>query len=392
MNNDELLIYNECYNNAKPSALYFCTTWPGHLSKAEFNTIEIQMNGRGYICDSWHGLTSTIYDVQPDLMIIHIDTILEHSQTDEISNVINVLRVICDSTVVEHTVRFGVVINKYTTIEYIKKLQLIKDILGIIPSVRDFGMTTALEAIKLIFNGNYHWPAAIIDSLPHAAPISVYFRSDWKTYITDGMKSRLIDNCPWQVQFCENWGELSGSISKNPHQIIFHIDMIKTMGVSIHEFVSMIETLVRIVLPNTAIPIAVVIEKTTLLATVKELQKSGIYGIIPSAQSFGADETYNGMTALFNRIPYWPDHIINQLPVPSKPTRTPNNQGIQLTDRQHQVLNLVCNRGLSNKKIAAALQISESTVKIHVSSILKTFGVRNRTQLALAAKDRLTAW
>jgi DNA-binding NarL/FixJ family response regulator len=49
------------------------------------------------------------------------------------------------------------------------------------------------------------------------------------------------------------------------------------------------------------------------------------------------------------------------------------------------VLNLVCRRGLSNKRIAQTLKISESTVKVHISAILKSYGVRNRTQLVLAS-------
>ena len=65
--------------------------------------------------------------------------------------------------------------------------------------------------------------------------------------------------------------------------------------------------------------------------------------------------------------------------------------GIRLTPRQQQVLKLVCHRGLGNKAIAAILKISESTVKIHVSAILKKYCVKNRTQLVLAANNDLRA-
>jgi DNA-binding NarL/FixJ family response regulator len=64
---------------------------------------------------------------------------------------------------------------------------------------------------------------------------------------------------------------------------------------------------------------------------------------------------------------------------------------IKLTSRQNQVLTLVCHRGISNKAIAKILEISESTVKIHISAILKKYGVRNRTQLALAFNNDLKA-
>lgn len=55
----------------------------------------------------------------------------------------------------------------------------------------------------------------------------------------------------------------------------------------------------------------------------------------------------------------------------------------RLTLRQREVFELIANRGISNKQIARTLNISESTVKIHVSAIMRSYCVRNRTQLAL---------
>lgn len=50
-----------------------------------------------------------------------------------------------------------------------------------------------------------------------------------------------------------------------------------------------------------------------------------------------------------------------------------------LTDRESEVLGLL-SRGLANKQIAAALGISEHTVKFHVSSIYTKLNVTNRTE------------
>lgn len=63
-----------------------------------------------------------------------------------------------------------------------------------------------------------------------------------------------------------------------------------------------------------------------------------------------------------------------------------NSNIISLTARQEQVLSLIISRGASNKVIARILKISESTVKLHITKILKKYGLRNRTQLALFTK------
>lgn len=66
-----------------------------------------------------------------------------------------------------------------------------------------------------------------------------------------------------------------------------------------------------------------------------------------------------------------------------KPNTSSPYKEILLTPRQSQILRLIKERGASNKMIARTLNISESTVKLHMSAILKKYGVRNRTQLAL---------
>jgi len=56
-----------------------------------------------------------------------------------------------------------------------------------------------------------------------------------------------------------------------------------------------------------------------------------------------------------------------------------------ITPRQKQVLELMV-QGLSNKIIASQLGLAEGTVKMHVTAILKLFGVSNRTQAVLASE------
>jgi len=58
----------------------------------------------------------------------------------------------------------------------------------------------------------------------------------------------------------------------------------------------------------------------------------------------------------------------------------------ELSARESEVLQLVA-RGLPNKRIARELQISEKTVKAHLTQVFQRIGVTDRTQAALWAKD-----
>jgi len=56
-----------------------------------------------------------------------------------------------------------------------------------------------------------------------------------------------------------------------------------------------------------------------------------------------------------------------------------------LTQRQTEVLQQLT-KGRSNKQIANHLGVSEATVKVHVSAILKTLGLNSRVEAALMAQ------
>lgn len=57
-----------------------------------------------------------------------------------------------------------------------------------------------------------------------------------------------------------------------------------------------------------------------------------------------------------------------------------------LTNQQARILQLIC-EGKLNKQIAYDLSIAETTVKAHVTAIMRKLGVQSRTQAVLLAKE-----
>ena len=73
--------------------------------------------------------------------------------------------------------------------------------------------------------------------------------------------------------------------------------------------------------------------------------------------------------------------VINREQAP-KPEKIDN----KITNRENDVLDCIT-RGLSNKQIAAELTVSITTVRTHVSNLLRKLNLENRTQLALYARE-----
>jgi len=250
---------------------------------------------------------------------------------------------------------------------------------------------TKLSCQELIAGCKY-WPQVLIDQLPNSEELllSVYFCKDHGSYITEFMSQQLKTNAKYQIQYCSNWDELNSALKKRPHQLVFHISTLTRLDLSISEIITSIKT--EMTLSGHIVPIAVGIESDTTASVIKELKRAGVFGLVPSAVHWGAESAVIALNSLADRIPYWPKHIIDQLPG-NKPAPDKKNviAGIYLTSRQEEVLGLICRRGLSNKQIAKTLNLSESTVKIYVSAVMKAHGVRNRTQLALSAGTGLKA-
>jgi DNA-binding NarL/FixJ family response regulator len=76
------------------------------------------------------------------------------------------------------------------------------------------------------------------------------------------------------------------------------------------------------------------------------------------------------------------EHVLD--PALVKPDPLPGERNRRLTPRELEVLQLICD-GLSNKEIAATLDLSANTVAVHRANIMNTLGVHKTAELVVYA-------
>lgn len=174
--------------------------------------------------------------------------------------------------------------------------------------------------------------------------------------------------------------------------IFIDLDAIKSNlednKLTIHDIVHTITTVNNCF--NLDIKTAIGISPNVSAATIKEvLTVNKIKGIYPQGIQVDISEKNLALKEILSGKCHIPLSIKKRLKKNRTCTPKTDNK-IKLTPRESQVLSLLINRGSSNKSIAKILKISESAVKLHMTSILKKFGCQNRLQLALNCKDSYT--
>jgi two-component system nitrate/nitrite response regulator NarL len=71
---------------------------------------------------------------------------------------------------------------------------------------------------------------------------------------------------------------------------------------------------------------------------------------------------------------------------PPAPPAAPSDMD-KLSPREREILGFIA-RGQSNKEIARALEVAESTVKIHVQNLLRKLKLSSRVQAAVLAVEQ----
>lgn len=112
-------------------------------------------------------------------------------------------------------------------------------------------------------------------------------------------------------------------------------------------------------------------------AIVQQAMRFGAMGFIPKSAPMPV--LVSALNTILEGDPWFPDGIsLDQAPEDNIAERLAS-----LTPQQFKVLSML-SEGLLNKQIAFELNVSEATVKAHVTAIFRKLGVKNRTQAVIA--------
>lgn len=143
-----------------------------------------------------------------------------------------------------------------------------------------------------------------------------------------------------------------------------------------------LDDLRTILSPSTKLPVVMMVDRYDA-ALVSRAMALGVTGLV--ARSMSADMVLCVLRLVLAGGTYFPCEAtwFAPAPAPERPA-VPNLQrsALGLTPRQLDVLGYIC-QGMSNKIIARALGMRETTVKAHVMQIMRRLNADNRTQVAL---------
>lgn len=111
-------------------------------------------------------------------------------------------------------------------------------------------------------------------------------------------------------------------------------------------------------------------------------QQYGALGFI--AKSASIQEITSAIDQVLNGELYFPSGLVDVDDNEESELSELINKIAELTPKQLEVFNLLAN-GLLNKQIAYQQQVTEATIKAHVTAIMRKLDVYNRTQVVLIA-------
>lgn len=134
---------------------------------------------------------------------------------------------------------------------------------------------------------------------------------------------------------------------------------------------------------NPGIPV-VVVSGSEETQVIRRSIDYGASGFIPKSSPL--DTIAEAIKQVIGGEVWLPPDVLSQLDGISEEEAKFAEALASLTPQQFRVLSMLT-EGLLNKQIAYELDVSEATIKAHVTAILRKLGVHSRTQAVIAAKQ-----
>ncbi|MCG7490691.1 response regulator transcription factor [Vibrio sp. Of14-4] len=124
----------------------------------------------------------------------------------------------------------------------------------------------------------------------------------------------------------------------------------------------------------------VVISASEEPSVVTQVRSHGAFGFIPKSSDMR--ELIKALTQVLNGEPFFPEYATTQ-----QINDELTEKIAALTPQQYRVLTMLSD-GLLNKQIAYELNVSEATIKAHMTAIFRKLNVKNRTQAVILLQQR----
>lgn len=176
------------------------------------------------------------------------------------------------------------------------------------------------------------------------------------------------------VASCRNGEEVLRALpATDPDMMILDVQMPKMSGLAVLRTLRSADNPMPIILLTASLSNAEALEAIQLGANGLILKETAPRELLQSAQSVRSGER-------------WLDPEATKRALKQALVERQTTQHGALTRRETDLTRLV-SRGLRNKEIAAQLEISEGTVKMHLHHIYEKLGVGSRTELVIFARD-----
>lgn len=124
----------------------------------------------------------------------------------------------------------------------------------------------------------------------------------------------------------------------------------------------------------------VVVSASEEPSVVTQVKSHGAFGFIPKSSDMRT--LIAALNQVLNGDPYFPEGLI----INNAACNDLAEKIAALTPQQYKVLGMLSD-GLLNKQIAYELNVSEATIKAHMTAIFRKLDVKNRTQAVILLKE-----